>query len=77
MSKKEIIIRAVKTFAQAFLPIFVAAISTTEKLEISELKAMLASAAISAAAAGISAVWNSAIKKMNEKEGVFEKNTFG
>lgn len=55
---KDIIIRALKTFVQAFIPVFIAGLQLTGVTELSEIKTALYSALISAAAAGISAIWN-------------------
>lgn len=58
MNYKDILIRALKTFVQAFIPVVAAAFATADLTELSNLKAVAYSALISGVAAGISAVWN-------------------
>lgn len=58
MNYKDILIRALKTFVQAFIPVVAAAFATADITEMDNLKAVAYSALISGGAAGISAVWN-------------------
>ena len=58
MNYKDILIRALKTFVQAFIPVVVSALSVADLTDFSKIKSVLYSAIISGAAAGISAVWN-------------------
>ena len=58
MNYKDILIRALKTFVQAFIPVVAAAFATADITELDNLKAVAYSALISGGAAGISAVWN-------------------
>ena len=56
---KDIFIRAAKTFVQAAVPILIAAFASIDITEGKEAaRAVLVSAGLSAAAAGISAAWN-------------------
>ncbi len=56
---KDVLVRAAKTFVQAAVPILLSALSNVELTEGREAaKAVLVSAGLSAAAAGISAAWN-------------------
>lgn len=55
----DVFIRAAKTFVQAAVPILIAALAAIDVSEGKEAaKAVLVSAGLSAAAAGISAAWN-------------------
>ena len=62
MTYKDILIRALKTFVQAFIPVVATAFATADITEIDNLKAVAYSALISGCAAGLSAVWNLIIK---------------
>ena len=66
MNYKDILIRALKTFVQAFVPVVAAAFATADLTELSNLKAVAYSALISGAAAGISAVWNVIIQLVDK-----------
>ena len=56
---KDVLIRAAKTFVQAAVPILIAALNAIDISEGREAAgAVLLSAGLSAAAAGISAAWN-------------------
>ena len=68
MKYKDILIRALKTFVQAFIPVVAAAFATADLTELDNLKAVAYSALISGAAAGISAVWNVIIQLTEKKE---------
>lgn len=64
---KDVAIRALKTFAQAFI----SAISVDTLLGVSDLdmlKKIGVSMLIAGTAAGISALWNSALKMLGSKE---------
>lgn len=58
MNYKDIAIRALKTFIQAFIPVVATAFATADITDLSNIKAIAYSALISGVAAGISAVWN-------------------
>ena len=68
MNYKDILIRALKTFVRAFVPVVAAAFATADLTELDNLKAVAYSALISGAAAGISAVWNIIIGLLPEKK---------
>ena len=73
MSGKEIALRAAKTFLQAFVPVVIAALRASDALRLDELKAVLLSALVSGAAAGLSAVWNlflAAEERCSRKNGI-------
>lgn len=57
---KDVAIRAVKTFAEAFIAFLMAEVSGAELFAMD--KGMWCAVVISAAAAGISAVWNGMIE---------------
>lgn len=57
---KDVVIRAVKTFAEAFVAFVMAEVSGAELFAMD--KGMWFAVGISAAAAGISAVWNGMIE---------------
>ncbi len=61
MNAKEIAIRALKTFIQAFFPVLIAGIKVCDVTDTEAFKAALYAAVISACAAGLSAVWNTII----------------
>ena len=65
MNYKDILIRALKTFIQAFIPVVAAAFAAADITDFSNLKTVGYSALISGAAAGISAVWNFIIQFNN------------
>lgn len=67
MNYKDILIRALKTFVQAFIPVVAAAFAAADLTELSNLKTVAYSALISGAAAGISAVWNIILGIIPEK----------
>ncbi len=77
MNKKEIAERALKTFVEAFFPVFISALAAADRLDFSELKAVLVSALISASAAGLSALWNTTAGILKRKEEALEEGTFG
>lgn len=58
MNYKDVAIRALKTFIQAFVPVIIAAFQVADFTDWNEVKTIGYSALISGAAAGISAVWN-------------------
>ena len=66
---KDIIERALKTFVQAFIPVLVSAFAASAERPVSELKTILYSALVSAAAAGLSAAWNIISSFLSESEG--------
>ena len=68
MNYKDIAIRALKTFLQAFIPVMIAAFEVADLTDWDNLKTIGYSALISAFAAGISAVWNLVLGVMKEKE---------
>jgi len=68
MSKKELIERALKTFVEAFIPTLAAAIGAADVTNLETLPRVLAAVAISAAATGISAVWNGVIEPILKGE---------
>ena len=79
MDIKDIAIRAVKTFVQAFLGVFLTALCGFLKDGFSDLptfKKALAPVVAAALSAGICAVWNSVLTLLqtDEKEIVDEKN---
>lgn len=67
----DFLIRAAKTFVQAFIPVIVANITLimnhVVSWDFSDWKGWLAPILISAVAAGISAVWNLILEKVNAK----------
>ena len=60
-TRKEIIERALKTFVEAFIPTFIAALAAADYTNVEILPRILVSILISAAATGISAVWNALV----------------
>ena len=58
MNYKDIAIRAIKTFIQAFIPVVIAAFQVADFTNWDQIKSIGYSALIPAAAAGLSAVWN-------------------
>lgn len=66
MNYKEIIIRAVKTFIQAFVPVLLAFLKVADFTDWSAFKTALYTTLVSAAAAGLSAVMNLALKYLNK-----------
>lgn len=58
MNFKDVTIRALKTFLQAFIPVIIAAFQVADFADWNEVRTIGYSALISGAAAGISAVWN-------------------
>lgn len=66
MNYKDIGIRALKTFIQAFIPVMIVALSTVDVTDLSASKSVLYSALISACSAGLSAVWNLATQLINK-----------
>lgn len=67
MNYKDIAIRALKTFVQAFVPVVAAAFAAADLTEFDSIKTVGYSALISGIAAGISAVWNLIIQLMQPK----------
>lgn len=55
---KDIALRAVKTFVQAFVPVLISAFAAADGTRFAELKALGSAALVSATAAGLSAAWN-------------------
>ena len=68
MNYKDIAIRALKTFLQAFIPVMIAGFEVTDLTDWDNLKTIGYSALISAFAAGISAVWNFVLEIMKSRE---------
>lgn len=58
MNIKDILIRAAKTFIQAFLPVLFASLKIADVTDLNEWKAVGYTALIAAASAGLSAVMN-------------------
>ena len=58
MNYKDILIRAGKTFIQAFIPVVISAFAAADLTDFPAIKNIAISALLSGAAAGISAVWN-------------------
>lgn len=73
MNWKDILVRAAKTFFQAFIPVLIAAFQVADLTDWDNLKTIAYSASISAFAAGISAVWNLALEITKAKEKTDEK----
>lgn len=67
MNAKDITIRALKTFAQAFVPVVVVALKTMDITGIDEIKALAYTTLISGCAAGLSAVMNLFLELLNKK----------
>lgn len=70
---KDIVIRAVKTFVQAFFGVFIPEICVILQnpelpVDLTGWKALIIPLACSALAAGISAVWNGIIHRTGSKE---------
>lgn len=67
----DFLIRAAKTFVQAFIPVIIANMALimnhVVNWDFSDWKGWLAPILISAVAAGISAIWNLIIEKINAK----------
>ena len=67
----DFLVRAVKTFIQAFIPVIIANIALIGNhivnWDFSDWKGWLAPILISAVAAGISAIWNLILEKINAK----------
>ena len=61
---KDILVRATKTFIQAFLAVFT--LDGIVFTDVEAAKAMLISTTIAALAAGISAVWNLVVEIVNK-----------
>ncbi len=61
---KDVGIRAFKTFIQAFISIAIAGLSGVNFIEGEDLKNVLIGIAISAGAAGVSAVWNAVLSPL-------------
>ena len=68
MNYKDIAIRALKTFIQAFVPVLIAAFQVADLTDWDSLKTIAYSALISAFAAGISAVWNLVLEIAKSRE---------
>ena len=66
--KKQIVERALKTFVEAFIPTFAAALAAADYTDMETLPRVLIAIAISAAATGISAVWNGIIDPLLKAE---------
>ena len=61
---KNVCERAVKTFVEAFIPALTAALAGADLTDMDTLPRVLVALAISAAATGISAVWNGVIEPL-------------
>ena len=61
---KDILVRATKTFIQAFLAVFT--LDGIVFTDVEAAKAMLISTTVAALAAGISAVWNLVVEIVNK-----------
>ncbi len=61
---KDIAIRALKTFIQAFVSIAIAQLAGVNFIEGEDLKNVLIGIAISGGAAGVSAVWNAVLSPL-------------
>ena len=68
MNYKDIAIRALKTFLQAFIPVMIAAFQVADLTDWDNLKTIAYSALISAVAAGLSAVWNFVLELTKKRE---------
>ena len=61
---KDVLIRALKTFIQAFVSIAIAQLAGVNFIEGEDLMNVLIGIAISAGAAGVSAVWNGVLSPL-------------
>ncbi len=61
---KDVLIRALKTFIQAFVSIAIAQLAGVNFIEGENLMNVLIGIAVSAGAAGISAVWNGVLSPL-------------
>ena len=66
MNYKDILIRALKTFVQAFIPVVISAFAAADLTEFDSIKTVGYSALISGVAAGISAVWNVIVQVLDK-----------
>lgn len=61
---RDVLIRALKTFIQAFISIAIAQLAGVNFIEGEDLKNVLIGIAISGGAAGVSAVWNGVLSPL-------------
>lgn len=66
--KKNVLERALKTFVEAFIPAIVAALAAADYTDLEMLPRIMTAILISAAATGISAVWNGIIDPLLKRE---------
>ena len=74
--RKNVLERALKTFVEAFIPTMVAALAGADFTDLEALPRVLVAIAISAAATGISAVWNGIVDPWLKK-GMIEDDKAG
>jgi len=76
--KKQVLERAIKTFVEAFIPAIVTALAAADYTDIDTLPRVLIAVLLSAAATGISAVWNGILEPMLKKvDSPFEETDQG